>query len=264
MKVIFSFKNDPGIGDNYRGLISLLQIQKKIKHLKSASIYVNFSYSLIGNFLVNKLPAELSEVAKSKEIKYFMYANEYLNDDEIINYILNSNEDIIHINTNNYPDITNISDDIKHYIKNIFEFSPEFLEIFNKYFDYLGSDFDIFHCRFGDDIFYNDYIHGEKYNALIEKLQQNINANCLILSDSFNFKKELYKTYNNNVISVFLHKPSHTNNTHNNEALNIFIDFFIITKAKHIYCWGVYTFISNFVLWHSYIYDIPLTKIEVR
>jgi hypothetical protein len=265
MNVIYSFTNPQGIGDNLRGFISVLQIQEKLRHLNdNINFHVNFSHSLIGNFLVHKLSPELQEIANTKEIKVFLYWDENCHHDEIMNYILNSTDTVLHINTNNFPDITNISDDIKNTVKNLFQFTPEFLETFNSHLDKLNGDFDVFHCRFGDDMFYNDCIRAENHRVLIENIQQSNATNCLVLSDSFNFKKELYDMYNNNKVVVFLHKPTHTRDTiSNEEAINIFIDFFLITKAKNIYCWGIYYYISNFILWNSYIYDIPLKKINL-
>jgi hypothetical protein len=262
MKVVFSFINYYGIGDNVRGLISLLQIQKKLQPLKDVSVHVNLSNSHIGNYVLHKLDDELSELVKSKDINYFLYSNENLHDDQIIQYILNSQDEVIHINTNNFPDINNISQDIKDFVKNIFKFTPEFENVFNSYLEKAGSDFDIFHYRFGDDIFNNDSVNTGK---IVDSIQQiNSTNNCIVLSDSLNLKKELYDMYNNNKIIVFLEKPTHTNNTSGEDAIYIFIDFFLASRAKNIYCWCVYGRLSNFVLWHSYIYDIPLTKIEVR
>jgi hypothetical protein len=61
MNVIYSFTNNPGIGDNVRGLISLFQIKKKINHLKNITIHVNFSHSSFGNYLLHKLDDKLFE-----------------------------------------------------------------------------------------------------------------------------------------------------------------------------------------------------------
>lgn len=264
MNIIFSFINYYGIGDNLRGLISLLQIQKKLQPLKDVKVHVNLSNSLIGNYVSHKLDDELSEIVKTKDLKYFLYANENLHDDEIMSYILKSQDDNIHINTNNFPDVNNISDDIKDFIKNLFTFTPEFSEAFNIYLNKMGEEFDVFHYRFGDDVFHNDAINVDECKRLIESLQETNTTNCLVLSDSFNFKKELHNIYNNNQVKVFLNKPNHTNNTSNEEAINIFIDFFLTSKAKNIYCWCIYGRLSNFVLWHSYIYDIPLHRLDRR
>jgi len=261
MKIIFTFLNCQGIGDNVRGLISLLQIQKKLQSLKVVSIHVNFKNSHIGNYVLHKLDDELVEIVKSKNLKQFLYANENLHDNQIMDYILNSSDDIIHLNTNNFPDVNNISEDIKDFIKNLFKFTPEFEDVLNSYFEKAGRNFDIFHYRFGDDIFHNDSVNTEK---IIDSIQQiNSTNNCLVLSDSLNLKKELYDMYNNNKIIVFLQKPTHTNNTSDADAIYIFIDFFLASKAKNIYCWCVYGRLSNFILWHSYIYEIPLTKIQI-
>jgi len=265
MDIIFLFINDQGIGDNIRGLISLLQIKEKIKNIKEINIYVDFSNSRISKYILNKLPNKFSEIIKNKPINKFIYYDENLHDDKIINYILKSKEEILLLYTNNFPDIKNINNEIKIFIKNIFEFTPEFNDTLKNYLDILGNDYDVYHYRLGDQVFTND---SGDYNKFINLFQNNIkndiknNNKCIILSDSLNLKKKIHQIYDNKKVIVFLEKPTHTRKTTDEKAIHIFIDFFIITKAKNIYCWCVYRWISNFVLWTSYIYDIPLKSLK--
>ena len=44
---------------------------------------------------------------------------------------------------------------------------------------------------------------------------------------------------------------------------NSFIEFYVITKAKYINTHSTYDWVSNFVVWPSNIYDIPLNNIWV-
>jgi hypothetical protein len=223
---------------------------------------VNLSNSHIGKYVLHKLDDELLEIVKSKTLKKILYSNENLHNDEIMNnYILNSQDEVIHINTNTFPDINNITQDIKDFIKNIFKLTPEFEKIFNSYLEKTGTNFDIFHYRFGDDIFKNDCVNIRKIVYSIQQI--NSTNNFVVIGDSLNVKKELYNMYNNNKIIVFLHKPTHTKDTSDEDVIYIFIDFFLASRAKNIYCWCAYGRMSNFILWHSYIYDIPLIKIEV-
>jgi hypothetical protein len=44
---------------------------------------------------------------------------------------------------------------------------------------------------------------------------------------------------------------------------NTLLEFFIMTNANKIKTYSNYTWISGFVLWASYIYNIPLTQITL-
>ena len=150
---------------------------------------------------------------------------------------------------------------MKNYIKTLFKFNPYFEEILNSYYNKLSENFSIYHYRFGDEVF-NDDINDFEEIINSFKTKNDEKNNCLVLSDSFNLKKNIYEVYNNNNIHVFLNKPTHTNNTNDDDDINIYLDFFLITKAKTIYCSSNYRWVSNFVLWNSYIYDIPLINLK--
>jgi hypothetical protein len=266
MNIIYTFTNkDVGIGDNLRGLISLLQIEKIIKTQKNINItiYVDFSESSINKYLLHKLPDELLKLKETIELKTLYYHSESIHNEEIIDYILNSQTNTVRINTNNYPDINNITEDIKLFIKQIFKWKPYFEGIINDYLDKIPENYDFYHYRFGDHKF-NDDGDDLSISEMIEKFQklEKSSENCVIISDSLNFKKKIHEIYNNNKVIVFLNKPTHTNNTTNEEDIFIFIDFFLAIKAKKIYCYSFYNWISNFVLWNSYIYNIPLINMK--
>jgi hypothetical protein len=266
MIIIYTFLNDEGIGDNLRGLIFLLQLQKRLqvqKRIKNIKIFVDFSKCKIHKYLSHTIPLELQKLSENIEIKKFTYGDENLYHSDIINYILQSKTNIILINTNNYPDVNDITKNMKNYIKSIFKFNPYFEDILNSYYNKLSENFSIYHYRFGDEVF-NDDIND--FEEIINSFKQKDNdkEKCLVLSDSFNLKKKLYHVYNNNNIHVFLNKPTHTNNTNDEDDINIYLDFFLITKATTIYCCSNYRWVSNFVLWNSYIYDIPLINLKNR
>ena len=279
MNVIYTFKNNQGIGDNLRGLIAVLQIIKKIEIQKEIKFHVDFSESHINKYLLHKLPDNLLQLKQNgqTEVKTF-YCRDDPNDkgcpDDMINYLLNSQSTMICINSNFFPNITDINEDIKQFIKDIFKFNEYFENVFNSYLNKIPKDYNLYHYRFGDFMFhdntivyshnrnddntnFDNYIHN--YNELSKK---NDNYASVILSDSLNFKKKIYEIYNDTDTIVFLNKPSHTCFTNDNDDINIFIDFFLVTKAKAIYCYSYYSWISNFVLWNSYIYDIPLINFE--
>ena len=272
MIIVYTFKNNQGIGDNLRGLIAVLQVVKKIETKKEIQFHVDFSESHINKFLIHKLPDNLLQLKQSgqsgqTEIKTF-YCRDDPNDkgcqDDMINYLLNSQSTMICINSNFIPEIDDINEDIKKFVKNHFKFNEDFENVFNSYLNQIPKDYILYHYRFGDFMFHSD--HNANFDQFIksydELSKQNEKIAGLILSDSLNFKRKIYEIYNNFDTIVFLNRPTHTAYTNDVDDINIFIDFFLVTKAKTIYCYSYYQWISNFVLWNSYIYDIPLINIS--
>jgi hypothetical protein len=287
MNIVYVFKNNQGIGDNLRGLIAVLQVVQKVETKKEIQFHVDFSESHINKYVIHKLPDNLlqlknsalseSESETKTESKTF-YCRDDPHDkgshDDMINYLLNTQSDIVYINSNFFPHIDEINEDIKTFIKNIFKFNEDFENVFNMHLIQLPKEFILFHYRFGDFMFHNNPIiynhnrndHNSNFDQFIQSYseisRQNENYGALILSDSLNFKKKIYDIYNNNNTIVFLNRPTHTAYTNENDDINIFVDFFLVTKAKSIHCYSYYPWVSNFVLWNSYIYDIPLVNIS--
>ena len=268
MNIIYTFTNRQGIGDNLRGLIAVLQVVKKIETKKEFQFHVDFSKSHINKFLIHKLPDNLLQLTQTPqaEIKNF-YCSQDPNDKgcqcDIVNYLLNSKSTLICINSNFFPEIDDINEDIKTFVKKLFKFNEAFENVFNSYLNQIPKDYILYHYRFGDFMFKND--HNKNFDKFIqcynELSKQNGKYAGLILSDSLNFKKKIYEIYNKIDTIVFLNKPTHIAYTNDRDDINIFIDFFLVTKAKTIYSYSYYPWISNFVLWNSYIYDIPHVQI---
>jgi len=150
----------------------------------------------------------------------------------------------------------NISEEIKTYIKSLFVYNDllkQHLEI---------SDYHLFHYRFGDDVF--NQSNKNTFQEIIQYFDRDRNKaeTCIVISDSFNFKKALADQSFENVC-VHLRKPKHTNQSDGDDDINIFIDFFLIAKAKSVSCYSTYPWISNFVMWSSIIYDVPLIKLTI-
>ena len=265
MNLIFTFTNEFGIGDNIRGVISLLQICSKIKSTKDITIFVDFSKHRINKYLLNKLPHELLETEENKEIKKFNYADEDFHDNEIIDFLLNSQENILRINTNNFPDVNNVNEEIKTFIKNLFVFDLEFEKLLNSYFNALPETYHLYHYRFGDHVLLKNDNNRHQIKHFVEHFKINKkNGPCLIISDSLLFKRYIYEFYKNKEVFVFLTKPTHTsyNTVESEHDVNILIDFMLITKAESINCYSSYRWISNFILWTSHVYNVPLFNMK--
>lgn len=243
---VFRFVNDPGFGDNVRGLISILQIQKILKF----ELKVDFSHHVFGNFFQH-VPIE----ANFKQYNLFIYSDfKYnLNDTKMLTDFLSNESDII-ISTNIRP-MEEIDEDIKLFLKNLFELKPKVNEYLQEKISMLPKDYHLFHYRLGDVLFHNECV-----DVYFENFQKNMKENAVIISDSLVFKQRVYDFYKNKDVFVFLNPPTHTNI--NEENIDTLVDFFLVKNAKTINCYSVYVWISNFVFWSSIIYDIPLFNLK--
>jgi hypothetical protein len=270
MIIIYTFFNSPGFGDNLRGFISLLQICNKINYRQKNNklkyqLFVDFSKSKIDKYLIYKLPLELLEISKNIEVKSFYYCNEENHEKEIIDFLVNCKDNLIRITTNNFPDENNINDDMKNYVKNLFKFNSEFENKMNEYLKILPEKYNLYHYRFGDTILLDMTKGEDEINTLINSFNKIENKkNSVIISDSLVFKQKIYEIYKNNEVFVFLTKPAHTgyDNPDSDDDINIFIDFMLIKKAQSLNCYSIYGWISNFILWTSHIYNVPLKNLK--
>lgn len=245
---VFRFVNDPGFGDNVRGLISILQIQKILKF----ELKVDFSHHVFGNFFKH-LPID----ANFKQYNLFIYSDfKYnLNDTKMLTDFLSNESDII-ISTNIRP-MEEIDEDMKMFLKKVLELKPTAKKYLEKKISMLPANYHLFHYRFGDDVLNNK----EEVNTDVcfKNFEKNAKENAVIISDSLVFKQRVYDFYKNKGVFVFLNTPTHTNQEENIDTL---VDFFLIMNAKSINCYSNYFWISNFVFWTSIIYDIPLFNLK--
>jgi len=239
---VFRFVNDPGFGDNVRGLISILQIQKILKF----ELEVDFSQHVFGNFFQH-LPVD----ANFKHYNLFIYSDfkHNHNDTKLLTDFLSNDSDII-ISTNIRP-MEEIDEDIKLYLKNLFELKPKVKKYLQEKISMLPNDYHLFHYRLGDNVD-KKKVNNDIY---LQHFKTHKKENAVIISDSLRFKEIVGKD-----AFVFLNPPTHTNS--NEENIDTLVDFFLLTNAKTISCYSIYDWISNFVFWSSIIYDIPLFNIK--
>jgi len=267
MNVFYTFSDQSGIGDNIRGLISLLQIKEIIKTEKQFNIFVDYSESKIVKYLKHRLPDNILKLKEGVETHFLYIADKTVYGGRLSEYLLNATSDVVSINTNGLPDSDNITEEIKDFIHKILEFSDEFNGIFLKSLREVPADFNVYHYRFGDERFQAD-----TEDTLLNKKFAEFDAihnkkPCLVISDSLLFKQKIYELYRNDVVFVFLNEPTHNRDDKNAKVVDdcvIFIDFFLISRAKFIYTYSSYDWVSNFSLWTSYIYNIPLYDLKKK
>ena len=245
MKVVFRFVNDPGFGDNVRGLITILQIQKTLKF----DLEVDFSHHVFANYFIHDSKEDF------KQCNFFTYNTKpNLNDINMLISFLKNETNII-ISTNIRP-MEEIDEDTKTFLKKVLELKPEVKEYLNEKISVLPENYNLFHYRFGDNVL----IHNECVDDVyFENFKTNMKENAVVISDSLGFKQRIHDFYKNDVF-VFLNTPTHTNS--NEENIDTLVDFFLVKNAKTINCYSNYFWISNFVFWSSIIYEIPLFNLK--
>jgi hypothetical protein len=82
MKVIFRFVNDPGFGDNIRGLITILQIQKILRF----ELEVDFSHHVFSKFFIN------TSSNVESDYKQYIYCDENVRNNFLMVEIMNEIE----------------------------------------------------------------------------------------------------------------------------------------------------------------------------
>lgn len=254
MKVIYSFYNSTGLGDNIRGLITIKQIQK----ILGFELYIDLNGHPIEPYLQYK------SVSFNCEHTFFLPAPDDLcHNDYLINQLRNKTS--VRISTNLYPDITvELDKNIKEFMKNFLLIKPDFdIDFINRE---LPEVYDLFHYRLGDKYMCQD-TDGRAQNILLDDVFQHflihnthIN-NSVLISDSLEFKEKC-----KNHTKVYLNDPIHTRFDSNHkvnsaEMIETIRDFYLIKTAQNVYAFSAFPWKSNFVLWTSKIYDVPLERI---
>jgi hypothetical protein len=260
MILIYKFVNEPGFGDNIRGLITILQVQQ----LLPFELIIDFRGHVFSKFFAYETPMIVNESKKTIVIpipshKLIKHQNDIIRD-ELQEYF--NNYDIITIITNIMPDENLITENIKDKIKQILIVKPEINDYIMAQISQLPTNFNLFHFRLGDNCWYNDSINNDHY---IQKILQNKKDNSVLISDSLNLKKQIFDIFHNKDIFVFLNKPCHTNSNIYLNAdiyINTLVDFFLIQTSESVSSFSIYGCVSNFVYWTALIYNVPIFKIE--
>jgi len=264
MDVIFSFRNLPGFGDNLRGLISVMQILNDLNKMqeKIYILHIDFSKSKISKF-IKQHPTKNETESTDEFVR--IYGDDKRYHLHIEHFLLNTPAKCVTIHSNLMPDMDNITPEIKKNIKELFVFQEYFYKKLDEYLQQLPEVYNLYHFRFGDSVLVTQ---NSDENDIFSKLnifqKEHSGDSCLIISDSLVFKQKIFDLYANKKVYVFLNRPTHTYDENTNEIddMDVFIDFMFISKASNLYCYSNYSWISNFVLWTSMVYDVPLHNIK--
>jgi hypothetical protein len=248
MKVLYSFYHSTGLGDNIRGLITIKQIQK----IMGFELYIDLNGHPIERYLMRVS----QKMNYNHNVGFYAYDNAP-HHDQMIHFF--KDKDSIRIETNYYP--TAVDEDTKQFMREFLKLKPEYAELFSKR---VTAPYYLYHFRFGDKHICQEndtrFNVETDYYSCIDKYLRVRNPNSIIISDSLEFK-HMCKY----IANVYLNDPIHTRFNDNpkiqNDITETICDFYLIQNATKVYSYSAYPWISNFILWTSTIYDIPIERI---
>jgi hypothetical protein len=247
-----------GIGDLIRGAIKLYQLSSIMKF----NLIVDLNLHPVSNFLIKSNHPYTSYVTEKKDTIEFLYTHDLTSG---LRERLRSDNDIILLATNDEVATTcPITDDCKQFIKSILTPTPEFKQYLDTIiFNLPFKEYNILHLRLGDNELVKNKKAMKEYKSFIEKFIENKMLNPskdIIITDS-----QSLKTYLQTETQIYTPKTQlcHIGLAQNLDTVrDTLVDFFIMTKSKQITSFSIYTWVSNFVLWTSKIYDIPLISVK--
>ena len=238
----------PGLGDFLRGTLGLYMLSKKYLF----NLVVDFSLHPIKEY-IEYIETDYSKLVKSNEKNI-----RYLFEKEIIEIINNSNEEIIYLfgwfGLEVYD--TPITEDAIIFMKNLIKPNKIMEDYINiKLLEIPFTNFNIIHCRLGDDrLFKNNNEKEFNINEIIGNLDTK--NNYILLSDSREFK-EFVREKNLNIF-IFDTKICHLGwYDENIDVKDTLFEFFLILKASNVKSFSVYSWPSGFTYAISFIYKIP-------
>lgn len=239
-----------GLGDILRGTISMYQYSKKYNF----RLIVDTQLHPISSYL--KVQShDYSELVQQQQnnIKFVC--------PDKIDTFLKTNKEHTTLLFSNSHFITNITEDCKYFIKMLLTPKDDFKQYIMELLvaKPLPLNHSILHFRLGDSLM----IRGEVQNfeTNVQLMIKHKESTDVIMSDSERFKEHLMTSFND-VFLYHIHIGHIGYKEHSIIIRDSLFEFFIITMAKKIKTYSVYTWVSGFVKIAHDIYDIPLEVIQ--
>ena len=253
-----------GLGDQLRGLITLLQVRQRLSldfPNVSFVLKVDISDSILNDFINSNNDDIFENNCKHIHQHPFLYGDEEPHHQEIMSFIYNQKEiNVICLTTNAYPKINEIDGSMVEFVKNMFHFNDEFHSYMNNKLTTLPETFMLYHYRIGDEVLYSQR-NLDDINKYIENFRNSLNDNdnpIVLISDSLFLKNEIKKQFPDRVF-ILNNTPHHISDS--NVNIDTIVDFCLIQHSTEVRTYSNYRWISNFVFWTSNIFGIPLTRI---
>lgn len=269
--VIMVWMQNPlaGLGDLLRGTVQLHELSQRLKF----RLIVDTQLHPVSKFLISN-SHEYSEYVLQNKDSVLNLVNSPHCMDVIETRLMHpdSNQNPILLISNSMDNI-NISPSARtnSFIRTILNPTEEFKTEFNAMcaeFKITGN-YSIMHLRLGDDDLVRHTINVKKYKETLPIIDAHVNANdnMLIIADSWGVKQYLRQVRPHLTNRVIPTKPVHLSHTTDSDKdahmiKETLFDLFLLINSKLIKTYTTYTWISGFVQWVSYAFNIPLISIN--
>jgi hypothetical protein len=249
--IINVLDNSNGFGDFLRGSILLAQYAKYY----NINFKVDVSRHNISKFLDN----EQEILSTTNKINFVCFSSKGDNDNHmnlysIIEEFINSNEENIYITTNLYYNINLISQDIKDCINSFLIFKQKYYDIANELFNL--KKYNVLHIRCLDEHFNTDF---EDNYLLTEIIKLQLTPNTIIMTNNYTLKRQINKLFGFYFIDKNVYHTAKLNNY--TELESTIIEYIILSKSSHTYCFSYYHHGSGFSEQCSVLNNIPYSVI---
>lgn len=121
------------------------------------------------------------------------------------------------------------------------------------------KSYEVLHFRLGDSHLIQGSVNLDK--KVIKCLEKNIKDNTFLITDSAALKKFAVANYAVNTLPIL---PSHfgLNDLSQDQLFNTQLEFILLSSAKTIKTYSVYSWISGFAKAANFIYGIPLVNLN--
>jgi len=237
-----------GLGDLFRGVISMFQLSKKYQF----DLFVDFQHHALSGFLEKQHHPYVDLISENKE------NITYLKPDNVEEYIVNCERNVCFFMTNNTFDDP-VTEDCKEFVKKLL-IPQKDMETYieNKRGLIPYDEYNIVHYRLGDDeLVKNSVNESLLIGAAQHFLNNDVVDNCVLISDSAIFKR-IVKS--NRAVFMFDIDIAHSGfSEHRTRLRDTLFEFFIVTRCKSIRTSSIYGWPSGFVKIAADVYDVPLT-----
>ncbi len=164
------------------------------------------------------------------------------------NININSLTDKNYITTNKFYDKRLITDDIKQYINSYLTIKPLYYDKVKQLFNV--ENYKVLHIRCTDENFTTDFEDTLLYDE-IRKLNL---INTIVISNNNLLKQKINKLFGFH----YINQPTmHTVNITKNAIESTIIDYIILSKSSHTYCFSYYGHGSGFSEQCSFLHNVP-------
>ena len=261
---------DAGFGDLLRGTICLHNLSRQMNF----ELIVDTQLHPVSKILVSH-PHRYSNYVMEHQSKIANVLHTEQNDVERIikDGLMHDTPLLMVLNT--YPNEL-LTTDCKRFMRQLLTPTDDFKRYFNDMCNefHILPNYSIAHFRLGDQELNDNESDVEQYHKLCVMVDVQLETipNLYIITDSLTFKTHLRNSIRPELgHRIIPTKPIHLANpiAHDIDQMReTMFDFLLLANARIIKTHSKYTWVSNFVMWVSHIFNIPLfdmkSKMEMK